>query len=681
MKPVPSNKKIKVQPRTAGIVSNPIKNIAPKGPSFYYAIILIIILCFGLYGNTLYLKYAYDDLMVITGNQFTKQGIAGIGNILSTDFFTGFFGKDQNMVSGGRYRPLSLVTFALEYQVFGENPFIGHLVNLLIFTASCILIFILLRKLQASVKHRNAPRPWFFAPCFIITLLFLAHPVHTEVVANIKGRDELLAFLFSLLSLYFTLQYLELKKPYFSLLSGLSFFLALLSKENSLTFLLIQPLAIYFFTSHKLKQNLISLVPLVIPAFAFLMIRQAVVGSSHNFLENDLMNNPFVEMNSAQKYSTILYTLGVYIKLLFFPHPLTSDYYPYHIPIINPGDLRSLIPLAIYVLMIIYVFLNFRKKSVAVFCIIYFLVTLSLVANILFPIGAFMSERFLYMPSLGFCIAMGSGFIYLIDRYFRNSSAGKTAIACLVLLTLSLYGFKTISRNADWYDSYTLFTTDVRVSRNSAKGNELAGEYIMQKAMQMHDKAKRDSSLRRSIVYLQKAVSIYPKQIIALINLAGAYYDYNKDYDTILAVYKTILRYTPDNAQIYMFFNSIMERYDSVDHKIRLYRDLRQMNTERYDVNMNLGLLYLAGKKDASAAIPYLETALKARPGDFDGQKFLGTAYAMKQRWAEARPLLENADRINSNDRDLIQNLAVVYQNLGNNDKARQYFLRLKKGS
>jgi len=680
MKPVTSHKKIKYQPRAGVNINKPIKNITVKDSYFYYSLTIIIVFCFVLYGNTLNLKYAYDDLMVITGNQFTKQGISGIGNILTTDYFTGFFGKDQNMVSGGRYRPLSLVTFALEYQAFGENPLVSHLINLIIFAATCILLFILLRKLQATVKGGNTPWPWYFTPCFIITLLFLAHPVHTEVVANIKGRDELLAFLLSLLSLYFTFQFLEKKKPYFAILSGLSLFLALLSKENSLTFLLIQPLAIYFFTSHKLKQNLVSLIPLLIPAIAFLMIRQAVIGSSHNFLENDLMNNPFVEMNPAQKYSTILYTLGLYLKLLFFPHPLTSDYYPYHIPIISPADLRSLIPLAVYLLMIIFVVLNFRKKGIAVFCIIYFLATLSLVTNIFFPVGAFMSERFLYIPSLGFCIALGSGFIYLNDRYFRNSSAGKTGMIFLLLLTLSLYSFKTINRNADWYDSYTLFTTDVKISRNSAKGNELAGEYIMQKAMQMQDKARRDSSLRRSIVYLQNAVSIYPKQIVALINLAAAYYNYNKDYDTILTVYKTILKYTPGNAQIYTFFNSIMEQYDNVDHKIRLYMDLLQVNTERYDVNMNLGLLYLAGKKDASAAIPYLETALRLRPGDFDGQKFLGTAYAMKQRWTDARPLLENADRINSNDRDLIQNLAVVYQNLGNKEKAQQYLLRFKKG-
>jgi len=105
------------------------------------------------------------------------------------------------------------------------------------------------------------------------------------------------------------------------------------------------------------------------------------------------------------------------------------------------------------------------------------------------------------------------------------------------------------------------------------------------------------------------------------------------------------------------------------------------MSTERYDVNMNLGLLYLAGKKDASDAIPYLETALRVKPGDFDGQKYLGTAYAMRQRWVEARTLLESAYTINSNDRDLLQNLAVVYQNLGNSAKSREYFARLKKAS
>jgi len=244
---------------------------------------------------------------------------------------------------------------------------------------------------------------------------------------------------------------------------------------------------------------------------------------------------------------------------------------------------------------------------------------------------------------------------------------------------LTSYGYKTISRNTDWYDSYTLFTADVNVSKNSAKANEIAGEYIMQRASQCKDKATRDSLFRRSIAYQQKAILVYPKQIVALINLAACYYEYNKDYDTILVVYKTILKYLPDCPQVYTVFNSMMAKYDNIDHKISLYENLLEANPERYDVNMNLGVLNLGGKQDATKALPYLEKAVSLNPGDFDGHKYLGTAYSYLRRWDDARIQLEIAEKIRPGDGELNKNLAAVYQNLGDFQKAKQIMERTNR--
>jgi tetratricopeptide (TPR) repeat protein len=220
----------------------------------------------------------------------------------------------------------------------------------------------------------------------------------------------------------------------------------------------------------------------------------------------------------------------------------------------------------------------------------------------------------------------------------------------------------------------------VKVSQNSAKGNEVAGEYIMQKALLVKNKATRDSLLRGSIAYQQKAIQIYPKQIIALFNLAAAYYEYNKDYDTILVVYKTILNYLPGNERIYSFFNSIMGKYGNVDHKIRLYQDLLQVNPQRFDVNLNLGFLYFSGKLDAVKALPLFEKAVKLNPADFNGQEYLGTAYGYLRRWNEARKHLELADSIKPGDPEVNKNLSIVYQNLGEHHKARQPVTKTEKG-
>ena len=159
--------------------------------------LLLFVIAFVFYGNTIPNHYALDDAIVITENQFTKQGFAGIDDILTHDSFTGFFGEDKKLVSGGRYRPLSIITFAVEYEFFGANPHVSHLVNVLLLWVTAMLIFIIFSRLFWHYETR----PWYLSLSFLTALFFLAHPIHTEAIANIKGRDEIMALLFSLLTL------------------------------------------------------------------------------------------------------------------------------------------------------------------------------------------------------------------------------------------------------------------------------------------------------------------------------------------------------------------------------------------------------------------------------------------------------------------------------------------------
>ena len=147
-----------------------------------------------LYANTLDLKYALDDSLMITDNNFTKKGASGIKDILTNDAFVGFLGKN-NLLPGGRYRPLPQVMFAIEKEFFGFNPFVGHLINILLYAFTCMLLFIILNRLFINYKTTN----WYLGIPFTATMLFTAHPLHTEAVANIKGRDEILCLFFCLL--------------------------------------------------------------------------------------------------------------------------------------------------------------------------------------------------------------------------------------------------------------------------------------------------------------------------------------------------------------------------------------------------------------------------------------------------------------------------------------------------
>ncbi|MEL7021688.1 MAG: tetratricopeptide repeat protein, partial [Bacteroidota bacterium] len=106
----------------------------------------IFLLAVLLYANTLTHDYTQDDAIVIYENEFTTQGLAGIPDILKYDTFRGFFkeeGKDQ-LVAGGRYRPLTLVMFAAEVELFGQSPLVGHLINILLYGLVGVLLYLVL---------------------------------------------------------------------------------------------------------------------------------------------------------------------------------------------------------------------------------------------------------------------------------------------------------------------------------------------------------------------------------------------------------------------------------------------------------------------------------------------------------------------------------------------------------
>src|ERR1700733_11899449 len=139
----------------------------------------IIAALFGfiLYASTIGHDYCLDDVAVIKSNSFTQMGVSGIPTLLRTYYWQG-----SCNINAGLYRPLSMILFAIEWQFFPNAPHVYHFVNVLLHALIGYLLFSLLTKLFAKT---NLVFP------FIVTLLFLAHPIHTEVVANIKSADEL----------------------------------------------------------------------------------------------------------------------------------------------------------------------------------------------------------------------------------------------------------------------------------------------------------------------------------------------------------------------------------------------------------------------------------------------------------------------------------------------------------
>jgi protein O-mannosyl-transferase len=675
-----------------------------------------------LYVNTLGHDFCQDDSIVITENMFTTQGVSGFGGILGNDTFFGFFKEEgkQALVSGGRYRPFTLLMFAFEYQIFGKNPFIGHLVNVLLFAGMCVLIYFLLLKLlknkqntegslfELKIKNEKLNafdfrlnNPALIA--FITALIFAAHPIHTEAVANIKGRDEIMTLFGSLSAVWFAIKFYENKEFRNAVFAFICFFIGLMSKENAITFVVIVPLIFYFFYHLDLTQSLKQVVPFMGAAILFILIRGAIIGQQYGGEQPtpELMNNPFLKLVGNQyvpfeigeKLATIIFTLGKYIQLLFVPFPLTHDYYPRHIDIMNFGNWEVLLSLVLYLGLAFLMIKNWSKRSLISFGIAYFLITLSIVSNIVFPVGTNMAERFAFMPSLGFCLI----FAILIEKLafilrgpselkiknsklnsdnnseLKNNNSdvnkgnlinnvnfsntlvfnGLSDMPKGVLMALSivfiLFSFKTIDRNAAWKDNYTIFTTDINVSKNSAKLQNSVGGETIEHFKNEPNKAIKDAKMKAAISHILRATEIHPTYKNPYLLLGNAYF-YSNDFEKSIQAYEAALKLDPN------------------------YRDAKQ----------NLQLVYRDGGKfiaqqqnNLPRGIEFMQKALEMNPKDVETLSLLGTAYGISQQPQKSIEVLERALALRF-DRNDAQNLSVAYRQLGNFPKAIEWENKLK---
>ncbi|MDY0281505.1 MAG: glycosyltransferase family 39 protein, partial [Salinivirgaceae bacterium] len=417
----------------------------------------LLLVVFALYVNTLKNQYALDDAIVITENQHVKKGFRGIGDILSNETFQGFFGQQKELVAGGRYRPLTLVMFAIEYQFFGQNPFIGHLINILLYALTVLILWQVL-----SMLIQNPDSNWLTI-AWITALLFTIHPIHTEAVANIKGRDEILTFLLALLAWQKTIQWTKDHNVKHLIWATILLFLGMLSKEHAVAFVFIIPFSIWFFKLDTAKKSIIAFVPLLIAALAFVILRHNVLGGTRLVEGIELMNNPFVDATMGQRYATILFTFLWYLKLLVWPHPLTYDYYPYHVSLIDPNSIITFVGIIILATLTIIAIIGLRKRNLASFWIIFFGASFILMSNLFFTVGTFMNERFMFIPSVSICFAIAFIIVKLHQTKFKKH------INILVAAIIILGAIKTIDRNGDWYNDEVLFMTDIQVSSNSAK--------------------------------------------------------------------------------------------------------------------------------------------------------------------------------------------------------------------
>ncbi len=605
----------------------------------FYGASVIFLFAFLLYANSYWNEYAMDDIFVTAQDPVVKQGIKAIPEILSTPYLTYEKGSAD-------YRPVVKITFAIESQLFGVSPHISHLIQSIFYALCCVALFFLLSRIFAL---NNILLP------ITVTLLFAAHPVHTEVVDGLKSRDELLSFFFSLGVLYFFMRAWTENRKWFWIVGSFFYLLAVLSKPSSLILILWVPLIlIYMKSPAQWWRLMLPVAYLIILSAGIALAEKYWILSEYNIVRQALYNeNPLVEQKDFLIHAGVtLNSLAFYFKKIIFPHPL-GWYYGFNtIEIEKPWSATPAFSFLVHLFLFGWALYGLRKKSFYSLAILLYLFAIAPFINVTTLLPGIVAERVMFFASVGFCLALALILTKIARMDLENLKPKVNPVFIILIVTvLGLYSVRVISRNKDWKDELTLFGGDITYLDKSVIAHEKYGillqqtyqqsgsperdRWMLEKALKQYQRALEllpDSpeSLSRigeiiateynrpkeAMPYFEKVIAAYPDD--ARFNFDLAYcYELQNDFNAAIHYYHKAMRadslYMAAWQNISVLFSKI-GRNDSaiIYNQVLLDRDI---NSEHG--NANMGFFYKKlGNKDK--AIFYFKEALKINPNRSD---------------------------------------------------------------
>lgn len=468
----------------------------------------------------------------------------------------------------------------VDCQVYGAS--FRHLNNLLLYLLLCLVVYAFLKRTVFASNQDMA---------FLGALLFLIHPVHTEVVANVKGREDIFSLLFILLSLLYFVSFVNEKKTSTGVLASLFLFLALLSKEYALLMLLIVPLTIYFFRkSEKDKRSSLLIATfLLLPFGIYLIMRASFVNFSPGVADTELLNNSFLLANGQQAFASQIHDLLVYLRIMILPHPLVCDYSYEALPYNDFTSWKFWLALIVNGGLLIYGIKKIKQKHVLAYGVLLYFILLLPVSNLFFNTGIRLLEANLFHASIGFSIALAWLIIAGLDKMENWSfSKKRNLINTMSILLIIVTMMKTWERNWDWKNDVTLFMKDVKNSPNSvlilgnagarwidlADTKEITGVAIPGQDPNAYNdyngmlvitdeelkasgaESKREYALKKGIAYLERAVELHPRYVNGFLNLGLAEFKLD-DHDRSLYFWKHAEYLYPNNPYLKNYYTVV----------------------------------------------------------------------------------------------------------------------------
>ncbi|MGZ3862909.1 MAG: hypothetical protein ACXVPN_10895 [Bacteroidia bacterium] len=499
--------------------------------------VFFLALCLLFYGNSLRNGFSFDDSYVtvantpvkgkkfMPNNQLVGGGIKNIPKIWQSRF-----GHGEGTAYD--YRPMTTTLFAIEYSLFGPSPHLNHFVSIALFSLIAFLLFLILKTCLKGQPYKE-----LFA--LVCSVIFLAHPIHTEVVNNIKCTDELLAMMFGLLATYNAIQFFELRKIKYILLGILFLWAGLYSKMTAALFLAVIPMTLYFFFNLN-KKYFLYLLPVL--WFCFF-----IYNHSKEWFVDEPEVRPYFHFENPLCGETVsfftkilfsLKTLGMYIKLLFFPYPLRFYYGNAMISTsLSIADL-DIILAVLFVIASVWFCIR-TKNKIAIYGLAFFFICIVPILNFTSPVIGILGERLCLIASTGFIIfitAVLFSFLKSVPANINLDIFGKKPLM-YVSFVLVVFLFCDWYRNTAWMDEITLFERDAPHLKKSAGANNLLANKYFEMLYNGNSKYTRQELIEKCKYHYPLAFNTDSTVFSAYNNLGVVYYSFVGDVKTALSYF------------------------------------------------------------------------------------------------------------------------------------------------
>jgi Tfp pilus assembly protein PilF len=627
-------------------------------------VLLVAFAAIAVYANSLGGTLLYDDVNAIRTNALVRTG--DVVGILTEPSWWG-------NARGRLWRPLTTLTFALDHALHGLEPFGYHLGNV----AGHAVVSVLVLVVFAAVTM--APRAALAA-----ALLFATHPIHTEAVANVVGRAELIAAGGFLLAWYCWLAAdaaetgrARGRAAVWMAGAVAAYFLALCGKENAIALPAVlafadllgrrgEPLAALA------RRRVVRYATLAGTAVVFVILRRAIIGQLTPSPE--LLDNPLGSLAMGARLMTAIKVIGLYALRLLFPLGLSADYsFDQVTAAASPADPGFLGGLGVLLGAAVLGGWAWRRVPALALGLGMLGLTFTVVSNLVFLIGTIMGERLLYLPSAGFCLAVAAALAHVGGE--REVDAGRSpgrwsfAFALPLAVVVGLYGARTVARNAVWHDPLVFFSTMVADAPRSARSHrELA---LVLADLGRFDEARRaferslaikpedattlynfgnalgsEGRFEEAVAVYERAVAVNPAFGAALENLGNAE-SMRGNQQAALVAMRRALALTPDSPMLQMNIANTLFRAGSPTEARAAYERARSLAPGSPEVLTNYGSFLYAQGDFATAIRVFGEIP---EPAPARALVALVGSYRALGRTTEARAALANAVRLYPRD-------------------------------